>query len=490
MSEDHGPRFGIKLQKLLARKFLLISILVHVFFGFGAAYLVVQQIQAKRKLTFAAGPPVVNASSRALEHKVSMAKKKTTMSAPAQARRITTTGLARVALPEMPAMPNAMEVIPNKMGGLGGPGTGYGAGGGGTGMGGGGGFGMSVPKIMSDRCSPIGRRQAMTSNGGDPQNEEAILKGLRWLKQNQSADGSFGAQFKASMTGLALLSFLGHCERPSSPEFGECVKKAIDYLLSLGEDGKLSAIGGNAWAYEHGIATYALGEAHILTKDPRIAPVLEKAVKIIVDGQGADGGWMYAFSRAIPSDTSVSGWQIQALKAAQLTGLKFEGIEGTMSKAMTNIMRVRGKKGGFGYRNAEDRWSLTGVGVLALEMGKGERGLPVRQGLNFIVEDEKAPPIVYKDTGCNLYAWYYHTQACFQHGGSAWTKWNRRFQKEIRTSQSEDGSWPETGSKAGEKKATFHHTGTGTSMDAQVYRTSLCILMLEVYYRYLASSKV
>ena len=28
----------------------------------------------------------------------------------------------------------------------------------------------------------------------------------------------------------------------------------------------------------------------------------------------------------------------------------------------------------------------------------------------------------------NKYGWYYHTQACFQKGGSAWRDWNRFFQ--------------------------------------------------------------
>ncbi|MDQ3622878.1 MAG: VWA domain-containing protein [Verrucomicrobiota bacterium] len=121
-------------EKILASKFLIVSIAVHLLFALGATYFVVQQIQAKRKLTFTAGPPVANPSKRAIEHKVSMARKKTTMSAPAQAKRITTAGLAKFALPEMPSMPSATDVLPNRMAGLGGTGQGFGAGGAGGGM--------------------------------------------------------------------------------------------------------------------------------------------------------------------------------------------------------------------------------------------------------------------------------------------------------------------------------------------------------------------
>ena len=90
----------------------------------------------------------------------------------------------------------------------------------------------------------------------------------------------------------------------------------------------------------------------------------------------------------------------------------------------------------------------------------------------------KRPEIKYKGGGANLYAWYYNTQAYHQAGGSFWSKWNRAFQEEVLNAQSEDGSWPETGST--QREGNMHWTGTGTSEDAFVYRTSLCVLMLEV----------
>jgi hypothetical protein len=100
-------------------KFLMISIGVHVLFGILAAIFVVQHIQTTRKLTFKAGPPSPNPSTRALEHKVQMAKKQSTMSAPALVKKITTTGISKVSLPEMPAMPK-LAAPPVKMAGAGG----------------------------------------------------------------------------------------------------------------------------------------------------------------------------------------------------------------------------------------------------------------------------------------------------------------------------------------------------------------------------------
>ena len=74
-------------QRATSSKVLMLSIAIHLVFGAAATYFVVQSIQMKRKMTFEGGPPVVNASKRALEHKVSLGKKKAVMSAPAQAKQ-------------------------------------------------------------------------------------------------------------------------------------------------------------------------------------------------------------------------------------------------------------------------------------------------------------------------------------------------------------------------------------------------------------------
>jgi hypothetical protein len=77
-----------------------------------------------------------------MEHQVSMAKKQKTMSAPAPAKRITTTAMSKVALPEMPAMPTTDNSPMTKMAGMTPGGLGMTMGGGGAGGGAGGGGGV------------------------------------------------------------------------------------------------------------------------------------------------------------------------------------------------------------------------------------------------------------------------------------------------------------------------------------------------------------
>ena len=140
---DHPPSQRPFWTRLMASKFLLVSITVHILFALGATYFIVQRVQAKRRVTFQGGPPAVNASKRALEHKVSLAKKKNSGGAPPQAKRVVSAGIAKISLPDLPSVPTVTSVPGMKasMGGAGfGTGMGFGPGSGSS-MGGGGGGG-------------------------------------------------------------------------------------------------------------------------------------------------------------------------------------------------------------------------------------------------------------------------------------------------------------------------------------------------------------
>jgi hypothetical protein len=324
--------------------------------------------------------------------------------------------------------------------------------------------------------------------------EEAVMRGLAWLQKVQNGDGSWGERNRGAMTGLALLCFLGHGEYGQSPQFGFTVNNAVEWIIKNGtaSQSRLSMSregwgSGNAGVYEHGIATYALGEYYTMTMlagspDERVVELLRGAVRHIIEGQGPDGGWMYDFNKT-QSDTSVSGWQVQALKAAHLSGLKIPGVDTTLDRAMLNFQRVQTERGGYGYRKAEDRWSLTGVGVLCELFWSGSRDTGSRRGVDFIMDGLDAHPLSYGHERADLYAWYYHTQALLMFGSSAWKKWETLMSRELVKSQAPEGSWPPMANPA---HGNFQKE---SSVTGAVYRTTLCVLMLESYYRYLPANR-
>jgi hypothetical protein len=350
---------------------------------------------------------------------------------------------------------------------------------------------MGTGKMHGALRGRTGGKGAAAGAGATDAGEKAVMAGLRWLKQTQKSDGSWSSQHQAAMTGLAMLCFLGHGETSTSAEFGETVQKGINWILERGkaQNGVLTDNGriDQPGSYTHGIVTYALGEYYAMTQDERAYEPFKQAIKLIVDGQGPDGGWMYGFDKS-QSDTSVTGWQIQALKIAHLSGINIEGVDAAMDKAMNNLKRVQSANGAFGYRGPEDRWSLTGVGVLCTYFWKAERSESVLKGMKFIMSNLDKHPIEYKHKEADLYAWYYHTQAILMvsgKDGTEWRQWNSMFQNQLILNQTSDqspnsGSWPVM-AHGGHGNLQTDAAGAGP-----YYRTTLAILMLEVYYRYAA----
>lgn len=367
-------------------------------------------------------------------------------------------------------------------------GDGWGSGGDG---GGGGGFG-SIPATMQKRCSPEDRRQRLLESGGTEKCEEAVVKGLDWLQATQHPDGSWGRSHKSAMTGLALLCYLGHCETPLSEKYGETVLKGMMWLIDLGmkQNGRLNTEPGNPQPYQHAIATYALGEATTFCKQlginvPNLAEVTQKAGQFIIDNQHTkSGGWDYGYSEdsGRGGDLSVVAWQIQALKACYHTGLDFRNMKGSIRKALDYVETCQSSDGGFGYRpggggHAPNGYhTLTGAGMLSFQMwDKGSVGA-VRKGARYI---DKKSKFDYDTPDADLYAHYYEKQAMIARGGPEWEKYNDIVRDELLENQNPDGSWKAPG---GGRK--LNAVGALYASDVH-YRTCLCILMLETYYRFL-----
>jgi prenyltransferase beta subunit len=364
---------------------------------------------------------------------------------------------------------------------------------------------MSLPKVMQQRCDPKKRVERLRSGGGRDMTEDAIVKGLNWLKSVQDSDGGWGKQDKDAkgekyggypehrdaMTAMAILAFLGHCELQDSPEFGETVKRGIDFLTSSPPDkwgsydksGKFTGLsGGGRAAYSHAIRSYALCEAYTMTKIPKLKEFAKRAIKLVIDGQNPNGGWAYGYGIGVGAhvDLSVSGWCIQALKAFALTGITDISVDEAMDKAVEYVKKCQDSVGRFQYMiekhgGGSGHGSLTGTGVLSLQIWKNANSSEAKKGLDWIVENRLHEEWKKVD----VYEWYYHAQACFQSTGAGsskyWREWNKNFQQVVVKAQESDGHWPHG----------YHFHG-----DTDLYRTTMTILMLEVYYRYAPMTKV
>ena len=369
----------------------------------------------------------------------------------------------------------------------------------GTGTGDGDGIG-GIPSIVSKRCDLNDRMKRITENGGTPQCEEAVVKSLRWLKGQQNKDGSWGGgpqNYCCSMTGLALLSYLAHCETPLSEEFGDNVLKGITFLVDLGVKSPVISLVPqmSEVSYDHAIATYALCEAYTFCKQmdipsiTNLEKVVIKAVDVILAGQHPTGGWAYNYntSQGAHVDLSVTGWNVQALKAAEHGGIKPSkgSITNALRKASSYCRKSVMPDGLFSYQEGgkEPRPSLVGVGVLSLQMTGSGTDNAARKGMDWMLKNTNKPFTWKADnTSSNIYQHYYGVQAAMNRGGDLWAAYNRAFRDATLQAQASDGSFAPNGYGGPGGNV---QTSANRNANDKIYRQCLATLMLEVYYRFL-----
>jgi hypothetical protein len=228
----------------------------------------------------------------------------------------------------------------------------------------------------------------------------------------------------------------------------------------------------------------------------------EKAIDVIIKGQNPGGLWNYKFGASAEdggktrNDLSFGGWCSQALKAASAAGLENQGLKEAIRQAVIGLKgNYRTDVKSFTYTQGDDLdESMNSVGslcMLLLGMGKDPAVKDAMATLESAICDWKNPTV-----DNPIYCWYYLTQAKFHIGGSVWDKWNNQFAPQITGSQTiikngikdlkgnnvDIGYWkPCKLRDVGDKK--------GEHCQSYVYNTTLCALMLTVYYRYLPTYK-
>jgi hypothetical protein len=75
----------------------------------------------------------------------------------------------------------------------------------------------------------------------------------------------------------------------------------------------------------------------------------------------------------------------------------------------------------------------------------------------------------------NVYFWYYGSLALLRSGGAEWERWNTALKEALLPAQQENGSWP---------PLDVYAEYAGDTAEESIYTTAMCVLTLEVYYRY------
>jgi beta-lactamase regulating signal transducer with metallopeptidase domain len=328
--------------------------------------------------------------------------------------------------------------------------------------------------------------------------ERAVATALNWLYRHQTPQGNWSIDYRrqckgeacagaglarsdTAATAMALLPFLAAGSTPKSKgPYRQTVAKAIDWLIKQQKpDGDLSG-GCEQPLYAHGLATIALCEAYGMTHDEQLGAAARLGVGYIERAQNeATGGW--GPSPGDAGDTSTFGWQIMALKSAQLAGLPVKAS--VLDRAQRWLRSVaKGEKLGL-YANqpgGEATPAMTAAGMFARQlMGAGPKDLALLVAKGCLLANLPDS----KPTRNSSY-WYCGTLALHAFSDADWVAWNHKLRQVLVETQVRQGcaagSWdpdqpaPDAGNQGGGRLVT----------------TSLSVLSLEVYYRYLPLFRV
>ena len=351
------------------------------------------------------------------------------------------------------------------------------------------------------------KKELLRRGGGTPRSEKAVAAGLDWLARHQYPDGSWNfdhtpgecngrcenpgimAEARPAATGLALMAFFGAGHmHGNSGKYSENIERGLEALIEMGQmtpQGMSFYHRGRGAMYTHGIASTALCEAYAMTGDARLREPAQGALDYICYFQDpTGGGWRYDLQQK--GDTSVTGWQIAALKSGHLGQLSVKPE--VITKASSFIDSMKDQQGvGYGYtidpvrpHEANQAPTTTAIGVLCQMFMGVEHADPHLKGATKYISSF-GPSVE------NSYHNYYATQVLFHYtGGSGpmWFRWNEKMRKQLVESQNQKGhatgSWTPGPSPRDNDRLTGAH---GSEPGGRLYTTTLSIMTLEVYYR-------
>jgi hypothetical protein len=347
--------------------------------------------------------------------------------------------------------------------------------------------------------------------------QTSVDRGLDWLARHQVPEGFWDCDgfdlecttgrctgrgmplCDVGVTGLALLAFLGAGNTPTFGTHKATVRKGIRYLCDQQdpETGCLSPQGTDTSMYNHAIACLALTEAYGLSRWPPLKKHARAALRYIHDSKNPGKAWRYNNGNKDPheqNDVSVTGWMIMCLTSAKDFGLPFyedDLVEALLYiDAMTDTATGRTgykERGSLSSREAGDEllWpverteSMTGVALFCRYLCAGalnnlsSQEEIIQKGAKLLLA--KRPQWNVDQGTIDYYYWYYGSYALYQRGGSDWKSWMIAMVKAVEDHQCtqgcEKGSWDPQLDPWGDS-------------GGRVYATALCVLCLEVFYRY------
>lgn len=343
----------------------------------------------------------------------------------------------------------------------------------------------SGPGIESDPRPQPAAAMAATSPDDTEELARAVARARAWLVADQAPDGTWGeARDGFSDTGLSALATLALLRASDGDvETERAVSRGARALLEAQDldTGRIGPAVGHAFHYGHAIATLALCELRRASGDPELEVPTAAAVRYALAARNPYGAWRYDFPPNGSSDTSVTGWMLEALTAARSVGLDVDraAFEGGLDW-IDEVTEPESGRVGYDTRGSsssridrvndhisrEGAEGMTAVGLASRALlGQDSEREPIMLAHAELI---RANPPEWDPAGVDMYYWYHGTRAMRAMGGRWWSAWRRSVVETLLAAQEPEG--PHAGSW--EPNAVWSYVGGRT------YTTAVALLTL------------
>jgi hypothetical protein len=327
--------------------------------------------------------------------------------------------------------------------------------------------------------------------------ERALERGLAWLARNQGSEGNWQSN-DLGLVSFGALAFLSAGHLPGRGRYGATVDRALDYVMRNAKpSGLLNISHAQRDLYNHGLSAFVLGQAHGMTGDERIGPVLDRALKLIASTQCDDGGWDYHARRQSKGhDLSLAVMQAKALRSAVDSGLEVppEVIKLALKSVKEHYRSKSGRRGldderramlepgQFTYDGRRGTLAMAAAGVVCVQEFGGYKDWRIPKNMAVIqaaVLGEKVPSKRDGRLPCHdAYTLYYVGQAVYQVGGRHWRDCYPRLRDHIVASQIHNNDDPRQDGHWRDDKRVH-------GLPGQLFGTSVACFILAIPNRYL-----
>lgn len=303
--------------------------------------------------------------------------------------------------------------------------------------------------------------------------EAAIARGLRWLADQQAANGGWigdvghkrgdgyfvlrgadsqeeAGEAHVGVTALAGMAFLASGHLPERGVHARVVRRTLDYMLD--QAGKTPYLhDGGTRMYSHAFGVLFLAEIFGMSRrrDEDVARALTASTRFLVRMQNEYGAWRYApgTNRA---DLSVTVCQVQAMRAARNVGIKVP--KAAIDRVVDYVERSRVEDGPYAgtfyYKIygtgafSKTSFAINAAAVTSLQSAGLYDEERYGEAVRFL---ERRYAGISRSYPSHYYFWYgnyYASQVMRQIGGERWDRWYDRLSSDLLARQRPDGSWP------------------------------------------------